>query len=309
MDQLLKGSAVVAVLMLQIGLAQESPLRVQSTPSISAANLATKEAAQIAAILGLQPQLEKLQTVSTRRPEDIDKRIEALELRQSLLESIQRASLEADGVLAELSNERNQLGDLMTILVNRRDRSVSRLNTVVLIAGSGIGVAMGGTQFPRFSDKTQTIGNVIAVAAGATASLVSLVALRRQGGPEENVGNPPNMLAPLLGGTPALNTDYPPAVMRYLNTIPLDSAPAQGTRLEQLKQVWVATGRLNPSANKDEGKQLRALTASGNSNTKVTINEIRDRIAMLGDVMGRVSLMKRDLGFLIQTLTSPIVLE
>jgi hypothetical protein len=55
------------------------------------------------------------------------------------------------------------------------------------------------------------------------------------------------MLAPLLDGTPVLDTYYPPAVLQYLQTVPVDSDASRGTRLDQLKAQWVQSGRLDLS--------------------------------------------------------------
>lgn len=266
-------------------------------------SLATREAAQAAALLGLNTQIQKLKNVQSRPAEAIDARVEEFALRLELLDSIQHVSLEVDCVLAELSRERNQLDDLMTFLQDRRDRTVGRLNAAALIVGSGITAAAGATQFPSFSNRTQTVGNIVSIAAGSTAIVLSILGLRRQNGPDTSVGKVPNTLAPPLGEVPALNIDYPPAVMRFLNTIPV-ATPDQGTRLDQLKANWAATGRLSPAIPRNADKRVHPLTISGDPNVRVTIDEIRIRKTMLADVMGYVSLMKRDLGSLMPSLAT-----
>ena len=108
------------------------------------------------------------------------------------------------------------------------------------------------------------------------------------------------MLAPLLGGKPALNTNYPPAVLTYLQSVPAGEDPQRGTRLEQMKQRWVQSGRLEAgTADAKAQQKLTAATVSEDPKVKLSIEDLTNRIAMLGDVQGRVSLIKRDLAMLI----------
>ena len=56
------------------------------------------------------------------------------------------------------------------------------------------------------SNRTQDIGDAIGIGSGVASTVLSILATRRQAGPGATVGEAPNMLAPLLGGTPVLNT-------------------------------------------------------------------------------------------------------
>jgi hypothetical protein len=58
---------------------------------------------------------------------------------------------------------------------------------------------------------------------------------------------------------------------------------------------WDKAGRLSAADPATRRRQIAALIASGDPAVKLTIDQLTDRIAMLGDVRGRVSLMKRDL--------------
>ena len=89
------------------------------------------------------------------------------------------------------------------------------------------------------------------------------MAARRQKGPKGSVGDVPNMLAPLLGGAPVLNTYYPPAVLQYLQSVPPDDV-SHVTRLEQLKQSWIQSRRLDWSSAKEEQQTTALVTSSQN---------------------------------------------
>lgn len=118
----------------------------QSTVGFPAVVPATDpDAEQTARIFGLDSRISELRALRAQRPADGKPTFEEILIRQELLESIQSAILDVDGVLAELSNERGQLADLRSSLQSRRDRRVSRLNAAALITGSGLGVAVNAT--------------------------------------------------------------------------------------------------------------------------------------------------------------------
>ncbi|MFZ0516127.1 MAG: hypothetical protein WBF45_00285 [Acidobacteriaceae bacterium] len=212
---------------------------------------------------------------------------------------MQSCNLQVDGVISELSNEQSEIGAIRTDLQARRDQKVSRLTTAALITSSGLGVAVSATQFTTLSNTTQNVGDGIAVGSGTASLILTILAARAQGGPAGSVSGTPNMLAPLLGGTPVLNTYYPPMVLRYLHSVPAGESSSKGTRLDQLRAQWDKTGRLSLIDSTKQKPKIAALAASGDLNTKVSISDLTDRIAMLGDVRGRVSLIKRDLATLV----------
>lgn len=259
---------------------------------------------QTAQILGLDHKLRELHDLQAQHPFNTTATLEEILIRQDLLESIQAASLDVDNVLAEISNESAQLADLRFSLSSRRDRTVSRLNAAAFIAGSGLGVAASATQFTNLSTRTQNLGDGIGVGSGVASTIFSIMAVRRQKGPSGSVGVTPNMLAPLLGGTPILSTDYPPAVLQYLQSVPVSGDSTRGTRLERLKADWVQAGRLDPPGSVTRQQKIAVLTTSMDKNVKVSIDDLSDRIAMLTDVRGRVSLMKRDLRVLMRSYLS-----
>ena len=262
-----------------------------------------REAEQLAKILGIGGRIADLAQARARRAPGDPPTAEEVSIRQELLEDVERTSLDVDSVLAELSSERNRLGDVMTSLQNRRDRTVGRLNTAALLAGSGLAGIISATQFHSMSNRTQDVGDAIGIGSGVASTVLSILATRRQSGPSATVGEAPNMLAPLLGGTPVLNTYYPPSVKAYLETAPVEDGASEGSRLDQLKASWATTGRLDSSA---DSRKISAVTASGNDkSTRVSIQDLTDRIAMLGDVMGRVSLMKRDLSLVLRFYAAP----
>jgi hypothetical protein len=161
---------------------------------------------------------------------------------------------------------------------------------------------VSATQFTAFSSRTQNIGDGLGIGFGIASTIFALLAVRKQAGPTGAVGETPNMLAPLLGSSAdaVLSSFYPESVMQYLLSIPATGDQTRGTRLEQLKEQWTNAGRLDASDSNRRQQKIAVLTTSMDSKVRISIDDLTDRIAMLTDVSGRVSLMKRDLAVLLR---------
>lgn len=266
-------------------------------PSPQMTQDAQAEASQTAEILGLASSIRELKEVQTKRPCTTPPDITELTLKQQLLESETSATLDIDGVLAEISAERSDLSDLRTTLQGRRDRTVGYLNAASLITGSGVGIAVNATQL---SNSTASAGDYLGIGSGIASTILSLVAVRKMHGPQQSVGTVPNMLAPLFDQNAVLNSYYPPEVLKYLDSVPPTQDPGRGTRLEQMKSAWVNQGRIGSSSSEKNHAKILALTSSENQNVKLSIDDLSDRIAMLNDVGARVALMKRDIATLMR---------
>lgn len=274
----------------------------QTSPAYTLPN---PDADETGHIFGLDSKLQRLSALQSQRPSHTPTTLEELSARQELLESVQASFLDVDSVLAELANEQSELGSIRTALQSRRDKTVNRLTTAALLTGSGLGAGVSATQFSSLGSKTQDVGDAIGIGSGAASTILSILAARAQKGPSFMVEGTPNMLAPLLGGAPAENTYYPATVLRYLQSSPTGEDPSRGTRLEQLVVEWEKAGRLSATDPAMRSQQIAALTASGDPKVKLTIDQLTDRIAMLGDVRGRVSLMKRDLATIMRSYSTP----
>jgi hypothetical protein len=256
---------------------------------------------ETANILGLSPLLDQLRALRSQRECGSAETLEELRLRQTLLEAVEAASLDVDGVLAEIVNERTDLSELRSSLEIRRDHAIGLTNTVNLITGTGLGIAVNALQF---KDSTALIGDGLGVGSGIASTVLSLVSIRQQRGPHQGIGAVPNMLAPLFNEEPALNTYYPPEVLRYLQSETPGQDPRLGSRLAQLMDSWSRAGRFDALSPIKRQQKITKLTASSSKTVKLSIDDLTDRSAMLGDISGRVSLLKRDLATLMRSLRS-----
>jgi hypothetical protein len=257
---------------------------------------------QVSQILGLGPAVERLRALQAQRSCGSVASVEELMIRLGLLESLQTALLDVDGVIAENLNERGQLSNLRTSLQARRDHAVTKLNAAALITGSGVGAAVSATQFTSLGPRVNNAGDGVGIGAGIASTVLAFMAVRQQHGPKGSVGEVSNMLAPLFDQSPVLNTYYPPPVLRYLQSVPANvDGPERATRLEKLRTEWVAAGRLDASDSVKQQQKIQVLTVGNNNDIRISIDDLTDRTAMLADVSGRVSLMKRDIGTLMRS--------
>jgi hypothetical protein len=282
-----------------VGLGQEAAQNSMTERSENLLSDSSPHVEQVAKILGITELLSNARRVNQERTCGAPVSIEELSMRQDILETAIATSLEVDGVLAELENERDHLSELNSVLQGRRDHTVSLLSAANLVTGTGLGIAVNAMQF---SSTTANVGNGLGVASGIGSTVLSIIGIRAQGGPVVSVGRIPNMLAPLFRRPAALNAYYPPEIMDYLKSVPPGQSESSGTRLDQLMSEWRQAGRIGNQGQPKTEKKIAMLTSSLDKKTKLSIDDINDRIAMLADVTGRVGLMKRDLAELMLSL-------
>jgi hypothetical protein len=276
-----------------------SPTLAQNTRDAGSNPHASESADQVAKILGISQLVSNARLMRSQTPCESAPTVEELSMRQDILETVVTASFEIDGVLAELSNENAHLSELSAVLQARRDRSVNLINAANLITGTGLGIAVNAMQF---SSSTANVGNGLGVGSGIGSTVLSIIGIRLQRGPQRSIGRIPNMLAPLFARQAALNSYYPQEVLDYLRSVAPGQGPDGGSRLDQLMAEWRTAGRLGPPGAAKTDQQITRLTSSLDNKTKLSIDDLSDRMAMLGDVTGRVALMKRDLSDLMRSL-------
>ena len=101
---------------------------------------AAANAEQIAKILGISQLVSNAHLIHERTPCESTATVEQFAIRQDILDTVMAASLDVDGVLAELDNERAHLSESSTVLQARRDRAVNLINVANLITGTGVGI-------------------------------------------------------------------------------------------------------------------------------------------------------------------------
>lgn len=305
----MKASRIVGCLFLEFCfLAGASAIVQQNNPPSSgpancgaeiACSQLSGHAEQIAEIIGIKTKVERAMFLKESRPAGTAMSAEELSLRQEISENVLAASFDVDGVLAEIDQERARIIEVRAYLQGRRDHAVNLTNLAGLVTGSGVGIAVNALQF---SSATANTGNGIGVGSGIASTVLSIIGIRQQRGPAQELGSAPNMLAVPFGRKPVLSSSYPEDVLAYLNSVAPGASPGRGSRLHALIREWIALGRLDQPETPKGQKKIDLVTASLNPKQKLRIDDLTDRAMMLADVEGNVSLMKRDLAELMRAV-------
>lgn len=136
-------------------------------------------AEQVANEIGIMPLVQRVRVLASGCNQAGAISVEELALRQQITEAVLTASLDVDGVLAEIDYERAQILELRELLSSGRDRKINLLALANIVAGTGSGVVSTAMQF---SDRTAIAGDGVGVAGGATGVVLSILGLRQQGG-------------------------------------------------------------------------------------------------------------------------------
>ncbi|HZS47675.1 MAG TPA: hypothetical protein VFC63_21580 [Blastocatellia bacterium] len=216
---------------------------------------------------------------------------EALSLRQQITEQVLSASLEVDGVMAEIDDELSEIAELRSALESQRDK-VMNINAIAsIVTGGGLGVVSTALQF---KNNTQNLGNGIGVAAGAASVVLSVLGLHQQKGGANSLSIAPNMLAKMFDRKAEFHSEYPDEVWVYLSDIP-PSASDKQTRRQELIQRWIDRGHIEKPGTKKYEKKIDQMTSGASNKQKLSLDALADRAAMLSDVRTQISLMKRDM--------------
>ncbi|MFN7993351.1 MAG: hypothetical protein U0Q18_07105 [Bryobacteraceae bacterium] len=249
------------------------------------------EARQMAAILDITDVLrdfDALRSVTL----SADTKLRRLMLREEITEAVIQASLDTDAAIASIQREQAQIQAATDSLSARRDRLVNLTTAAATIAGSGIGIAASAMQF---NDRTAYAGDGVSIASGAAATILSLMAMRLQRGGRTHIEISPNMLARVFDRPSEAASVWPAGVWAYLNAAPASGVRNQ-PRLQSLIEQWTREGRI-PSASPDT--KIAFLTSSFAENRRLSLSDLSDRAAMLGDLRAQIALMKRDIAVLL----------
>jgi hypothetical protein len=256
-------------------------------------DVAAARSRQIAAILGLEPVIERI--ASAPSGGGLEATLERLQLRDDILAELQRISLLINATVAQLEEEHAAATTAQSYVENGYTRAVASWNIAALIVGSGLSIVGSSMQFDGNGQAFAGDGIIIAGAAIATA--FSIVALTRK-----NQGRTPhaittNFLAPLLGRTPSADSMLPEPVWRYLDT-PLAGEP--GSLRSQLIELWGRRGTIARTDSPSMRRKIDLLTRPVSRREVVPADVLDDRAEMLADLRSRVASMHVELQALVR---------
>jgi hypothetical protein len=138
----------------------------------------------------------------------------------------------------------------------------------------------------------------VGIAAGTASAGLALVGIRAQRGGGSSFDFQSNMLAEFFDRPALPGSHYPATVWTFLNGTPA-SSPDGLTRMQQLTRTWVEVRRIDSLASTEK---IARVTSQPSESLRLSIDDLEDRAAMLGDVRARISFLKRDLGALLASL-------
>jgi hypothetical protein len=238
-----------------------------------------------AGLIGVRSQVEELMQLHATPEQNEMKQFRLIQRLQGVVIA---SALDVDSVNARIDYETAHLQEVQTYLAALRERRVNLLNLGNLIIGGGVGAVGSGLQL---ISSAQHAANVISASAGFGGTILAVLGLRQQKGQLGTPGRTPAMLGMLLGSSPSDSSEYSPEVWAYLTT-PDPALPHGRTVQEHLMSEWTKYGHLKE---KPDAKTIAALTTTGKGDTKVSVDMISDRTAMLADVRAHVSTMLVDL--------------
>ena len=238
----------------------------------------------VRASLGVDPLLKQLCELQTQSKADT---LQALSLRQQVLQRIMAASFDVDSALGRIDTEASYAREDRSVLQLHNQRQAIALNLVTFAASGALGAAGSAMQLTHGLNHA---GTALQAASGGTSLVLSAVQLKSAGG-KQPVRSPYNMLAEVLDKQPNAESRYPVLVMAYLQ------APRPGGRAsiaEGLVSAWRRLNRLKEAA-KGDGAPIQDLIADRSSGAKLTSDEFADREAMLHDLHANIVLLRSSL--------------
>ena len=278
--------AAVAALCLGVGSAGAQGVGpAASGNKVEQAAVVTPVPESVIGALGVEPALGRLRELQGGGQ---GSGLEALQLRQQVMEQVMLASFDVDAMLGRIDTEATYASEDRYLVENRKQRQNNLLNLTTFAVSGALGAAGSGMQLTAGLNHA---GQAVGLASSATAVILSAVQLKGASGGKQALRSPYNMLAEILGQEPNEASRYPPLVKAYLQ------APSRkdGRPLEEsLPAVWRRLKRLQNGA-KSDGASLESATTDSSHGAKLGDDELADREAMLHDLHATVVLLQTEL--------------
>lgn len=251
---------------------------------------------QISQLARLTPLIARLKELAAHPSSESS--VQALYVRQMILERVTGVSLQVDATIARIEGEAAQANEYRNMLSERRDRLENRLNLSGIATGGALGVVSSALQISAKHAKT---GNSIGIGAGVIVTVISVMSLRAQNGKTASFTFRSNMLAPLLDRQTESVDVYSPVVLGFLDSVPAVD-PQHLTRKQRLLKTWLDVGRIEDLDSPNGKKKVDRLTELSAGGLRQSIADLYDRRAMLEDLRAKLALIKRDLAAVLMTL-------
>jgi len=262
-----------------------------STLSVGAQRLA-KQLGLIPSFTRLE-QLRKQVQLSKGEKLPLEVRQDLLEVKQEIMEKIEQTRLDIEFVQAGLSVEIAIQDELLHAFEADRDKRMNanylwsfRTNGALWAVAEGLDIPT--YNHPRYSIPSGTIG----IVAGLIPSIFSIVAIREAKGGRYEREARPNILSKIFDYPPPPEMDFPKSVWTWVNT-PIANGVSTKSRLGELIDRWTEDKYMQMFSDRNSRAQLDIITGAVRS--RLTLQLISDRLAMLRQVSAMIAMMNRPL--------------
>lgn len=223
-------------------------------------------------------------------------------LRNKIRETVMESYFDTVSFEAEAEREQAVLVTLRDAVTALRDRKVDINNAVNFIASgtlNTVGSVLGfSDQYPAFS------GNLNQMLSGVVSTGMSGYALKQTTGGKVQGKGSPTVIAELFGRPTDDRTSYPESVWRYFHCKSIDIPDK--TRAQELEDYWIEKKHLEPHGSRREALKLDFVSGVALKGRSMSINDLNDQIAMIGDISAAAARMARHLRDLLAMVDSDL---
>jgi hypothetical protein len=268
------------------------------TTDFRAENL-SEDALQLAGQLQLLEKFRRLEELrqselaATGSPASVERRLEILELKEDISETLDATRMEIEYVRSALAAELAVQSELVRAYTQRRDNRVLQSNLWSFRTNGALWAVTEALSIPTYSHPRYSVSaGTLGIMAGLLPTAFSLVALRTSQGGSFDRQRRPNMLARVFDYpfNPAI--DYPESVWNFLNSPPAHRK-GEGSRIKLLIDQWLADRNIHILSSLNNKAELDLLTGSAEQHLSISL--LSDRVAMMSQLDALVSLMNRPL--------------
>lgn len=241
-------------------------------------------AAHAIGILNLIKQLPELKMKN--RTTVVESRLEALELKQKMMQKIHIASLEVSAVASEMDCEEERADQIAAYLKSIEDNSETRLTVAAIVIGS-LGSMAAGALLAKGNDTNTP--EFIGIGTGLAEAILGICILKQKR--TVYFEHPRNALKDIWEA-PATSEIFPPAIWYYLNS---SNPGGEPSLREQIVNNWLGFGQLADTKEKKRESLYALFFGVGG---KYTADQLINRANMYDQVEAQINLMKQDLQLL-----------
>jgi hypothetical protein len=259
------------------------------------------KAEDLARQFGLEPLINQLAELSSKKQQDAATRLDALSLRQQLGDRIRHAMLEVMETTAAIDRDIAESDRLRDYLAGKRTRNDRRTNFTTFVSTGILKAVHAGLGFSE--NANTTIDVLRGTASGLDIMLPSSNMLHRYRY-HGRLSSQPNMLAMIFNRSSDARSAYNKTVWKYLNSVPPDSR-GDKTRRQELIESWVKQRELKAPSSAKGKSEDDLLAGTAPQGSPITIELLERRTSMLSDLKAEIVRMYRVLVELDELILSP----